>query len=108
MLAIVLMHAQHMAHIEPPQATLFHILPSSCSQKVRLVLAEKQVPYTGKLVNIGPAMENYEPWYVRLNPRAVVPTLVHGETVITDSARILRYVDDTFDGPSLMPKTPPD
>lgn len=90
-----------------PTVTLYHVLPSNCSQKVRLVLAEKGVPYVGRVVNIGPAMENYEPWYVRLNNKAVVPTLVDGERVVTDSARIIRYVDDNFEGPALMPREPP-
>jgi ganglioside-induced differentiation-associated protein 1 len=86
------------------EVTLFHIWPSSCSQKVRLGLAEKGVAYHGRIVNIGPPMENYEPWYVRMNPAAVVPTLKHGERIVTDSLQILRYVDDTFEGPALMPE----
>jgi glutathione S-transferase len=86
------------------EVTLFHIWPSSCSQKVRLGLAEKRVAYQSRVVNIGPPMENYEPWYVRMNPAAVVPTLKHGERIVTDSLQILRYVDDTFQGPALMPE----
>lgn len=86
-----------------PEVTLFHIWPSLYSQVARLALAEKQVAYQGQIVNIGPAMENYEPWYVRMNPSAVVPTLKHGERIVTDSLTILRYVDDSFDGPALMP-----
>lgn len=86
--------------------TLYHALPSLCSQKVRLALAEKGVDYDARLVDIGPSMENYEPWYVRLNPRAVVPTLRHGDRVVTDSARIVRYIDATFPGPALLPADP--
>lgn len=86
--------------------TLFHIWPSLCSQKARLALAEKGVAYQGRIVNIGPPMENYEPWYVRMNPAAVVPTLKHGETVVTDSLRIVRYVDEAFPGPALTPEEP--
>jgi glutathione S-transferase len=88
------------------EVTLYHIWPSLCSQHVRLALAEKGVGYQGQLVNIGPAMENYEPWYVRMNPGAVVPTLKHGERVVTDSAYIVRYVDEAFAGPSLTPSDP--
>jgi tetrachloro-p-hydroquinone reductive dehalogenase len=55
------------------------------------------------MVNIGPASENYEPWYVRLNPNMVVPTLVHGTRVVVDSAQIIRYVDEAFEGPALVP-----
>lgn len=83
--------------------TLYHALPSLCSQKVRLALAEKGVAYRAREVDIGPSMENYEPWYVRLNPRGVVPTLQHGDRVVTDSARILRYIDANFPGPALLP-----
>jgi tetrachloro-p-hydroquinone reductive dehalogenase len=45
---------------------LFHFPPSLCSQKVRLALAEKGVVYDARLVNIGPVLENYEPWYARI------------------------------------------
>ncbi len=81
--------------------TLFHFPPSLCSQKVRLALAEKGVDWTSRLVNIGPPLENYEPWYARLNPRMVVPTLQHDDTVVTDSARIIRYIDEHYPGPDL-------
>lgn len=77
---------------------------SLCSQKVRLALAEKQVAYENRFVDIELRLVNYEPWYLRLNPRGVVPTLVHGDRVVTDSAQIIRYVDGAFAGPSLVPK----
>ncbi len=83
--------------------TLYHFPPSLCSQKVRLALAEKGVEWEGRIVDIGPAMENYEGWYARINPGMVVPTLVHDEHVVTDSARIVRYIDASFEGPSLTP-----
>ncbi len=82
---------------------LYHFPGSLCSQKVRLALAEKQVAYDVQIVEIELKMENYEPWYVELNPRAVVPTLVHGDQPITDSSNIIRYIDETFDGPGLLP-----
>ena len=49
-------------------------------------------------------MQNYAPEYSRLNTRGVAPTLVHGDEVVTDSAKIVRYIDAHFDGPSLTPK----
>lgn len=80
---------------------LYHHPGSLCSQKVRLALAEKGVPHEARTVDIGPRAENFEPWYVRLNPMAVVPTLVHDGEPVTDSARIVRYIDERFEGPAL-------
>ncbi|MCA9716815.1 MAG: glutathione S-transferase family protein [Myxococcales bacterium] len=88
------------------QLTLYHFPHSLCSQKVRLALAEKGVRYATRVVNIGPAHENYEPWYMRLNPRGVVPTLVHDGEPIVDSARIVRYIDEHLPGPPLQPEDP--
>lgn len=84
--------------------TLYAFPPSHCSQKVRLALAEKGVSYLNRFVDIEMRLQNFEPEYLRLNPRGVVPTLVHGEHVVTDSAKIIRYIDATFDGPSLSPE----
>ena len=85
---------------------LYHFPASLCSQKVRLALVEKGVEHRQQFVDIELRMQNYEPWYVRLNPRGVVPTLVHGDRVVTDSARIIRYIDETFEGPPLSPEDP--
>lgn len=82
---------------------LYHYPGSLCSQKVRLALVEKGVEHEKQVIDIELRMQNYEPWYVRLNPNGVVPTLVHGDRIVTDSASIIQYVDDAFDGPSLTP-----
>jgi len=86
------------------EVTLFAFPPSHCSQKVRLALAEKGVAYSIRFVDIEMRLQNYEPAYLRLNPNGVVPTLVHGDRVVTDSARIIRYIDESFDGPPLSPE----
>ena len=74
------------------QLTLYHYPMSICSQKVRLCLAELQLPYEAQVVDIGFGMENFEPWYVRLNPAGVVPTLRDGQRIVTNSAKILHYL----------------
>ncbi len=73
------------------EPTLYHYAMSVCSMKTRLGMAEMGVPYRSHEVDIGFKLENFEPWYVRLNPRAVVPTLQDEGMIVTDSARILRY-----------------
>ena len=85
---------------------LYNVPPSLCSQKVRLALVEKGVSFTNRWVDIGPTAENYEPWYVKLNPKCVVPTLTHGDKVVTDLAVIMRYVAEEFDGAALLPEEP--
>jgi len=85
---------------------LYQISPSFYSQIARLALVEKQVPWKEHLINIGPPLDNYKPWYMRINPRGVVPTLEHNGEYITDSFRIIRYIDEHFDGPSLIPEDP--
>lgn len=81
---------------------LYHHNTSVCAQKVRLVLAEKGLEWTGHLVDIRRG-EQFDPAYVRLNAKAVVPTLVHDGTVIVESSVIGEYLDDAFGGPNLKP-----
>ena len=84
---------------------LYHANISSCSQKVRIALAEKGVPFTGTVLNLR-AGDQYEPAYRKLNPGAVVPTLVNGNDVIIESTVINEYIDETFAGPALKPASP--
>lgn len=79
---------------------LYHFPPSTCSQKVRMALLEKGVPFESRVVNLL-AGEQHAPDYVKLNPDHVVPTLVLGDDVFTESTLINEFIDDYFDGPSL-------
>ncbi len=81
---------------------LYHNDMSTCSQKVRLALAEKGQAWTGHHLNLR-AGDQHRPDYIRLNPNGVVPTLVHDGTVIIESAVIDEYVDDAFPDPPLRP-----
>lgn len=81
---------------------LYHFAFSTCSQKVRLVLAEKGRDFVSHEVNII-AGEQHDPAYVKLNPGHVVPTLVHDGRVLVESSLIIRYLDDAFPEPPLRP-----
>ena len=81
---------------------LYDFDESICCQMARLVLSEKGVGYRRHNIDIrGAGNEQFAPWYVALNPKAVVPTLRVGDTVITDTLRIAPYVDANFEGPDL-------
>ena len=69
--------------------TLYHHGSSVCAAKVRLVLAEKSVPWDGIYVDILRG-DQFDPGYVKLNPKAVVPTLLHDGKVIVEFDRHLR------------------
>ena len=81
---------------------LFHFVLSNCSQRVRLGLEEKGLPWTSHHLDL-PANEHATPDYQRLNPNGVVPTLVHDGQVVIESNDILAYLDDRFPEPPLRP-----
>jgi glutathione S-transferase len=76
---------------------------SICCQMVRLTLAEKAVSYDTQRVDIGDKREQFEPWYLALNPKGVVPTLKVDDEIVTNTDDIVAYIDENFDGPSLTP-----
>jgi len=82
---------------------VYHFPLSLCSQKVRQALDEKGLPWRSHIVQL-PLYEQYDPYYVRMNPRCVVPTLVVDGRVTTDSENIIRQVDRSFEGPQLVPE----
>lgn len=50
---------------------------TSRMQVARLALEEEGVKYRSRAMDIGSQMEHLEPWYIRINKSAVVPTLIH-------------------------------
>lgn len=84
---------------------LYHANHSTCSQKVRLCLAEKGLEYKSHLVDIG-ANEHLTPEYLALNRNGVVPTLVHDGRVVCDSGVICEYLEEVFPEVALMPFDP--
>jgi len=84
---------------------LYHNHMSTCSQKVRLVLAEKGLEFESHLVDLI-AGGQHDPEYVKLNPNHVVPTLVHDGHVLIESSLIDEYLDDAFPDVPMRPKDP--
>ncbi len=50
--------------------------------------------------------ENFTEWYMGINPRGLLPALVHDGDVHIESNDIIKYVDETFDGQRLYPTDP--
>jgi glutathione S-transferase len=83
---------------------LYHSVNSVCAQKVRIALAEKGLDYHEHLMTL--AGDQFDPAYMKLNPNAVVPTLVHDGYPVIESSTILYYIDEVFPQPPLMPVDP--
>jgi glutathione S-transferase len=84
---------------------LYHFGFSTCSQKVRLILAEKGIEFVSRQIDILNGAQ-HDPAYVKLNPNHVVPTLVHDGAVLIESTLINEYLDDTFPEIPMRPAAP--
>ena len=85
--------------------TLYDFGNSVCCQKVRITMRAKGLNWESVKVNLFEA-EQYDPKYLKLNPKGVVPTLLHDGKAIIESTLICEYLDDTFPDPLLMPADP--
>lgn len=85
------------------KVVLYDFPLSICCQMARLALVEKGVAFERHHVDISEKKEQFEAWYLALNPKGVVPTLVVDGEVVTDTIRIVQRVNDAFAGPELMP-----
>ena len=81
---------------------LYHHGSSVCAAKVRFALGEKALPWQGHYLDILKG-DQFAPDYLKLNPKAVVPTLVHDGRVIVESTVINEYLDDAYPEPRLKP-----
>jgi len=84
---------------------LWHNELSTCSQKVRLVLAEKRLDFTSRTIDLV-AGDQHAPEYVKLNRDHVVPTLVHDGEVLVESSLINEYLEEAFPDVALAPEDP--
>ena len=82
---------------------LYNAKQSTCSQKVRLCLAEKGLDFEEHILDLFSG-DQLKPEYLSINPNGVVPTLVHDGQPIVDSSVIAEYLDDVFPEISVRPK----
>ncbi|WP_149140034.1 glutathione S-transferase family protein [Gemmobacter caeruleus] len=75
--------------------------PMSRGRIARWMMEELGQPYDTVLLDYGTTMK--APEYLRLNPMGKVPTVTHGDRVITECAAICTYLADAFPQAGLMP-----
>lgn len=82
------------------ELTLYDHPGSICSQMARLALVEKGLNFTRIPIDIMETNQQFESWYLALNPKAVVPTLKIADRVVTDTIHIVNEVQK-LPGPDL-------
>jgi glutathione S-transferase len=81
---------------------LYHAGWSNCSMRVRMTLEEKQLPWISHHLDTRSG-EHITPEYFNINPKGLVPVLVHDGEVWTESCDIIRYLDGVYPNPRLTP-----
>jgi glutathione S-transferase len=81
---------------------LYHNDMSVCAAKVRTALLEKGLECDFIHLDLR-AGDAQKPDYLKLNPNAVVPTLVHDGRAIIESTVICEFIDDQWPDPPLKP-----
>ena len=79
--------------------TLYGLPPSTYTRTACLALAEKGVACTFR--ECGP----HGPEILAVNPFGRLPALTDGDFALYETSAIARYVDESFDGPALLPAT---
>lgn len=75
--------------------------PMSRGRIARWMLEEVGAPYEARILAYGPEMQRQD--YLALNPMGKVPTLVHGDVVVTEAAAICAYLADAWPEAGLAP-----
>lgn len=80
---------------------------STYVRSVRLALEEKGVPHDLVPVDLIKG-QHKEPSHLERNPWGKMPAFEHAGHRFYEASAILRYVDEAFPGPALMPSSPVD
>ncbi|AJK47785.1 maleylacetoacetate isomerase [Burkholderia plantarii] len=86
---------------------LYGYFRSSASYRVRIALHLKGLPFDYRAVHmLRGGGEQLRDDYRALNPDALVPTLVDGDTTLQQSLAIIEYLDEIAPEPPLLPRAP--
>ena len=87
--------------------TLYHYDRSTAAQRVRLLLEEKAIPWKSVIVDTARGdVDQLPDDYHRLNPKGLVPVVIHNGVATPESLIILEYLEDSFPEPAFRPVSP--
>jgi glutathione S-transferase len=85
--------------------TLYDAVPSSNSDRVKIALHEKGLPYERVTLNLA-KKDQKRPEFLKLNPYGKVPVIDEDGQVLFESCIINEYLDEKYPNPPLTPKDP--
>jgi glutathione S-transferase len=85
--------------------TLYDAVPSSNSDRVKIALHEKALPYQRVTLDLA-KKEQKRLEFLKLNPYGKVPVIDDDGKVLFESCIINEYLDERYPNPPLMPKDP--
>jgi len=85
--------------------TLYHDVPSTNCDRVKIVLAEKGLAWEGIWVKLG-KMEQKSPQHLKRNPYGKIPVIDDDGKLLFESCIINEYLDEKYPNPPLQPKDP--
>jgi len=86
---------------------LYGYFRSSAAYRVRIALNLKGIAFETVVIDLrAPQRAQDSPEFRALNPSGLIPVLVDGEQVISQSLAIIEYLEETHPQPALLPATP--
>jgi len=85
--------------------TLYHDVPSTNCDRVKIVLAEKGLAWEGIWVKLG-KLEQKSPEHLKRNPYGKIPVIDDDGKLLFESCIINEYLDEKYPNPPLQPKDP--
>ena len=85
--------------------TLYHDVPSSNSDRVKIALAEKGLAWDGVTVSLA-KKDQKRPEHLGRNPYGKIPVIDDDGKILFESCIINEYLDEKYPNPPLMPKDP--
>ncbi len=85
--------------------TLYHDVPSSNSDRVKIALAEKGLAWDGVTVSLA-KKDQKRPEHLRRNPYGKIPVIDDDGKILFESCIINEYLEEKYPNPPLMPNDP--
>ncbi len=76
---------------------------SACSMKTRIYMNLKKIEFKSHQINLSMG-ENFSDWFQGINPRSLVPVLIHEGEVHIESNDILQYLESIYKENPLIPE----